>query len=139
MTRLFLDTSALFSAALSDKGASRQLILWGFQGRVRLFISSFVVEEAERNLSRKAPAALPALRAFLASAPFTILDPSPTQVAQATVFTEFKDAPIVAAAMKARAAYLVTFDAAHLLGNAQIEREAGLLIRTASDVLSMLQ
>ena len=76
MTIVFLDASALFSAALSATGASRELPHLGFLGKLRLVISPFVVEETRRNLALKAPADLPALEVFLEAAPLTVVDPT---------------------------------------------------------------
>lgn len=80
MTIVFLDASALFSAALSATGGSRELLHLGFLGKLRLVISPFIVEETSRNLALKAPAGLPALEAFLEAAPLTMVDPTLSDV-----------------------------------------------------------
>ena len=51
MTIVFLDASALFSAALSATGGSRELLHLGFLGKLHLVISPFVVEETPLALS----------------------------------------------------------------------------------------
>lgn len=57
--RVFIDSSVLFAAALSEHGPARQLLVKGLQGSFRLFLSDLVIEETKRNLLRKAPRALP--------------------------------------------------------------------------------
>lgn len=139
MTIVFLDASALFSAALSATGGSRELLHLGFLGKLRLVISPFVIEETRRNLALKAPAGLPALEVFLETAPLTVVDPTLSDVQAAAEFTELKDAPIVAAAVAAGATYLASFDRAHLVGNTRIERATDLQIRTPGDILTALR
>lgn len=139
MTIVFLDASALFAAALSSTGGSRELLHLGFLGKLRLVISPFVVEETRRNLALKAPAALPALEVFLAAAPLTVVDPTLSDVQAAAQFTEPKDAPVVAAAVASGASYLASFDRAHLVGNKRIEQATGLRILTAGDLLAELR
>jgi predicted nucleic acid-binding protein len=139
VTIVFLDASALFSAALSATGGSRELLHLGFLGKLCLVISPFVVEETRRNLVLKAPGGLPALEAFLEAAPLTVVDSTLPDVQAAAQFTEPKDAPIVAAAVAAGATYLASFDRAHLVGNTRIEQATGLQIRTPGDILAALQ
>ncbi len=62
--KVFVDSSVLMAAAISGTGAARDLILAGLRGQFTLQISSLVLEETERNLADKAPAALPLLIQF---------------------------------------------------------------------------
>ena len=55
MKRVFIDSSVFFSAAYSEKGASRELLLMGARGEVILVLSSLVLEETRRNLSEVSP------------------------------------------------------------------------------------
>ena len=139
MTIVFLDASCLFAAALSATGGSRELLHLGFIGKLRLVISPFVIEEARRNLALKAPMALPALEAFIAAAPLTVVEETPDDAWPEARFTESKDAPVVAAAVTAGASFLASFDRAHLVGNARIEQATGLRICTAGDILVELR
>ena len=59
LVRVFVGASVLFVAALSARGYARDLLLAGFRGRLMLWVSDVVMEETERNLAAKAPAALP--------------------------------------------------------------------------------
>jgi predicted nucleic acid-binding protein len=114
--RIFLDSSVLYAAAFSATGPARRLLLKGLDGRVALAISDLVLEETKRNLTQNAPAALPSfhLIADLFS-PF-ITNPTKAAVLKAAHIVHRKDAPIVAAAARAKAAYLATHDVKHLTG-----------------------
>lgn len=54
-SRIFLDASALFAAAYSPTGAARELLRLGREGSVTVVTNQIAIEEAERNLTRKAP------------------------------------------------------------------------------------
>ena len=54
-SRIFLDASALFAAAYSSTGAARELLRLGREGSVTVVTNQIAIEEAERNLTRKAP------------------------------------------------------------------------------------
>ncbi|MDP3988383.1 MAG: PIN domain-containing protein [Candidatus Levybacteria bacterium] len=116
MIRVFIDSSVLFSACFSKKGASREIILNGIRGELELVISDYVKEEAERNLKEKAPEALPYLQQVLEAIPFKIAKPTLNEIERAALYVEIEDAPIVAGAKYAKADYLVSLDRKHLAG-----------------------
>jgi predicted nucleic acid-binding protein len=137
--RIFLDSSVLYAAAFSAKGPARRLILKGLEGSIALAISDLVLEETKRNLIKNAPSALPyfAILADLLS-PF-ITNPTKAQVLKAAQIVHLKDAPIVAAAVKANADYLATHDVKHLLSHAQAIADAYVItVLTPADLLSVL-
>jgi predicted nucleic acid-binding protein len=137
--RIFLDRSVLYAAAFSATGPARRLILKGMEGSVALAISDLVLEETKRNLTKNAPSALPAfyLLADLLS-PF-IIQPTKAQVLKAAQIVHYKDAPIVAAAVKAKADYLATHDVKHLLSHAKAIADAYMItVLTPADLLSVL-
>ncbi len=72
---VFVDSSVLIAAAISEKGSARDLLIHGFRGRFDLYIASEVLEEEERNLSTKAPAALPAFDSFRVLLAAKLVDP----------------------------------------------------------------
>ena len=111
----FADSSALFAAAVSATGAARELIARGIRGEIRVFLSEWVLEETQRNLSAKRPSALPALQRLRDDLPEELIDPPKSLVVRVAKVIEPKDAPIVAAAMAAKAQYLATYDRKHLL------------------------
>jgi len=137
--RLFLDASVLFSAALSDSGGARRIMELGYDGQVELVVSDFVIEEARRNLAAKAPSALPAFETFVLAAPFVVVEATRAQVVAMARHTVLKDAPVVAAAKRARAKCLVSLDRKHLVGNRALEDSAGFPIVTPGDALALLR
>ena len=137
--RIFLDSSVLYAAAFSATGPARRLILKGLQGSVTLCISDLVLEETKRNLTKNAPTALPYFTIIV-----ELLSPQTTRPTKAAVFeaaqlVHLKDAPIVAAAVKAKAEYLATHDVKYLLNHAHaIEQAYGITVLTPADLLRIL-
>ena len=108
---VFFDSSVLFAAAASATGASRTIVVLAEIGFVKGVVSAQVLEEVERNLSRKAPAALPFYHQLIASLDLEVVnDPSPERVAECVQVIEAKDAPILAAAMEAKSTRLVSLN-----------------------------
>jgi uncharacterized protein len=137
--RVFLDSSVLYAAAFSATGPARRLILKGLEGSIAFSLSDLVLEETKRNLTKNAPSALPSF-AILADllSPF-ITNPTKVQVLKAAQIVHLKDAPIVAAAVKANADYLATHDVKHLLSHAQAIADAYVItVLTPADLLSVL-
>ncbi len=128
MIRAFIDASVLYAATYSPSGASREIILQGIRGNVVLVVSKLVLAETERNLTDKAPVALPGFHLFLDVVPFEFVLPTKRQVLQAAQYTALKDAPIVAAARRAGADYLTSLDRRHLVGVPEVAQRAGLKI-----------
>ena len=124
MIRLFIDASVLFSAAYSAKGYSRELFTLAAAEppRVSLVVSDDVLLETRRNIAYSVPDKLDALERLFAAVHFELVNPARRSVLGATNHVAFKDAPIVAAARKARVSALVTFDEKHLLTMATLPR-----------------
>jgi len=129
----------LFAAALSPGGGARALLRCGIRRDVALFISALVLQEVERNISRKAIAALPAFQSLRDNLGATIIDPSEALIERAAATIEPKDAPIVAAAFAAGAVYLATHDQKHLLYQSErIRADFGLIVATPGDILAQV-
>jgi len=136
---VFLDSSVLYAAAFSPTGPARRLILKELTGSIALSISDLVIEETKRNLAKNAPEALPyfTIIADLLSSQTT--RPMKAEVLRAAQIVHLKDAPIVAAAAKAKADYLATHDVKHLLTHAKaIESAYGVTVLSPADLLSVL-
>jgi predicted nucleic acid-binding protein len=135
--RVFIDASVLFAASFSATGSARDLILVATRGDLELIASSFVLEETRRNLSSKAPRALPAFHAFQAAEVIRIVDPDATQVRRAAEVVVLKDAPVVAGAIEAKASYLASYDRKHLLGQAAaIKANFDITVDTPDSILA---
>jgi predicted nucleic acid-binding protein len=71
-------------------------------GLFKLVVSRQVLDECERNLRKKLPAALPLFAELLAAINLDIIaDPPAAEVARWVSIIEAKDAPILAAAVQA--------------------------------------
>jgi uncharacterized protein len=137
--RIFLDSSVLYAAAFSPTGPARRLILKGLEGSVTVAISDLVLAETKRNLTKNAPVALPSFT-ILADllAPF-VTRPTKAEVLKVVQIVHLKDAPIVAAAVKAKAEYLATHDVKHLLNHTKaIEQAYRITVFTPAELLNAL-
>lgn len=141
MIRAFVDSSVLFSACFSPRGASRAMLLAGTLGTLGLVVSDVVLDEVQANLADTphAQRLLDLLDQFLRSIPFEVVRATERQVEAAARYTELKDAPIVAAAIAAQVDYLVSLDRKHLVGVAHVARQSGLMIALPGALLAMLR
>jgi predicted nucleic acid-binding protein len=129
MHRVFLDANILFSCAwLEGSGLVR---LWRLP-EVTLITSRYAVAEAERNLDTDEQRAR--LRALAAE--LSMVDAPRQGALPAGVELVAKDAPILLAAIEARAAYLLTGDRAHF-GALYGKAVAGVKILPPADYLKL--
>ncbi len=138
--RVFLDTSVLFAAILSETGGARMVLKLGEADAIRIFVGPRVLQEAEGVLSRKAPQHKGRFALLLDRANVTV-GPSPAADAltQASAVVDYTpDACVVAEAIAATSDYLVSLDRQHLVGN---PRAGGLPfpIGTPGDFLAWLR
>ncbi len=139
-SRIFLDASALFAAAYSPTGAARELLRLGREGSVTLVTNQIAIEEAERNLTRKAPEGVAIIRTLLAALPIEVLaTPSPREIQTLLPLVLAKDAPILAGALACGADYLATFDRQHLIGIDVTSLSTNLVIATPADILNRIR
>jgi predicted nucleic acid-binding protein len=134
--RVFIDSSVLIAAAISTTGSARELLLAALAGTFELWLSPLVLQETERNLRQKSPAALPAFQLFREALAAHLIDPPKALVLRVAESVELKDAPIVAGALHAKAAYLASYDRRHLLAKSEhILTLFGLAVVTPDAVL----
>lgn len=138
---LFLDASALFAAIFSETGGARMLLKLGEGGLIDLVISAQVLAEVEGALRRKAPEVLGRMAVLLHRARCrTVAEPLQQEIARWQAYIAYApDTAIFAAAVAAKADYLVTLDCQHLLGNSALESAAPLPIGTPGDALAWLR
>ena len=110
--RVFLDANVLFSAALNTSGGLHAYFSLAGTGVCELVASPYAIDEARRNIGRKQPANAPALERLIAQ--ITVCREAAPDAVQWALATGLpaKDAPILAAAAQAKAAFLVTGDRA---------------------------
>ena len=108
-------------------------------GLLTIVLSDYVIKEIRHALERKAPASLADFEEFLANTSYETAKPSRREVLAVAEYTELKDAPVVAAAIKAEADYLVSLDRRHLVGQAVVAEKSGLRILLPGDLLHLLR
>lgn len=136
MKRIFIDSSVFFSAAYSEKGASRELLLIGARGGITMVVSTLVLEETRRNLSEVSSELAVLFDLIVTAIPFEIVQPTKDEVFLAAKIVELKDAPILAAARKAGVDLLVTLDKKHLLGKPHLAEFAGMPIVAPGEAIA---
>ncbi len=136
--QVFLDTSALFAAVLSETGGARQLLKLGEAGIITLWVGPGVLAEMDAVLTRKSPSSKGALALLLDRARVQI-SPLPEPETQARAVAAYPpDADVVAEALAARVDYLVSLDRRHLVNNPQLA-ELPFLTGTPGDCLAWLR
>ena len=117
--RLFFDANVVFSAAHQEQGRAQAIAALARGGRCTLLVSAHALEEARRNLALKSAGHEPRLERLLASVSLVPEAPAALVAWAGAQGLPPKDAPILAAAVHARADFLVTGDSrdfGHLFG-----------------------
>ena len=119
--KAFLDANVLVSASLSRTGSAYQLLHFVQLGMLVGHTSTTVVEEAERATGRFVPPALSELRRLLGRMRVHV-HPGVKSTASVTGLADAKDLHVVAAAVRAKAMFLVTFNLRDFRGREIRER-----------------
>ncbi|MEW5873017.1 MAG: PIN domain-containing protein [Chloroflexota bacterium] len=138
--RIFLDTSVIFAAVLSESGGARVLFKLGEAGALQLIVGSSVFRESEQVVRRKAPASLPKLAYLLESGMVEIATrPSDEFFEQARAMVVYEpDAYVLAEAMAAEPDWFITHDKAHFL-NTNLDSRLTIRIGTPGDLIQALE
>jgi predicted nucleic acid-binding protein len=108
LDRVFLDANVFYSAAYVElAGLAR---LWSLED-AQLLSSTYAIEEARRNLARDRPEAATRLTRLLESV--SIVDAPQSLKLPEIIRLDSKDQPILLAAIRGKADYLLTGDAKH--------------------------
>ena len=138
MRRIFADANILIAGADSRSGASRAVLLLAEVGLFKLVVSRQILDEAERNLRKKLPGALPVFTELLILLNLEILpDPPPASWARWQGIIEDKDAPILESAVSAQVDRLLTLNTRDF--TPQVAAASGLLIQTPSQLIMELR
>lgn len=138
MRRVFADSSVLIAGAGSRRGASRAVMIMAEIGLFKLVLSRKVLEECQRNLSEKVPAALPVFAELMAHIEPEILpDPLPEESARWQAIIKAKDAPILAAAVNAGVDRLLSLDMQDF--TPEVAAQSGLIIQTPGDFVKKIR
>lgn len=134
--RVFVDSSVLFAAVLSPSGGSFRIFKEANDRDITLFISSYVLDEVREALGEKRPDALPALRRFFIHFPILFAHNAPKFVLQKYIgILPLEDAPILAAAIRAKATHLLTLDKKHFLNPLGKDDTLPIAIMTPGDFI----
>ncbi|MDQ3044471.1 MAG: PIN domain-containing protein [Chloroflexota bacterium] len=136
-SRVFADSSVLFSASVSASGYARDLVKASSGKRVELWLSPFVVLETRRNLTIKAPLAIPFFELFLDSGIPRIAEPTAALIRRVAELVVLKDAPIIGGAIAAEARVVASYDRKHLLSQANsIRYHFDIVVATPEEILA---
>ena len=137
--RLFIDSSVLFSAANSERGHSRDLVLMSTREELVLVLSNYVLEETRRNLARLKQPKNVDLEHLLSEAETEIVAVNRDDILRAAEKAVLKDAPIIAAAKKAKVTMLVSLDKKHILGRPDLETYINAPILTPKEAFQKIK
>ena len=140
--KVFLDSSVVIAATLSFSGGSFCIIRDSISHQYKLLISNYILEECIRILKEKYPQKLFILTLILDSFSFEIVkDPPSSEVERLIKIIDFRDAPVLAAALKHKVRYLITLDKKDFLGPKVLEfaQRKQLLILTPGEFLEELE
>lgn len=113
--KIFLDSSALISGLNSPSGSAGIIISAFLAGELFVFISDQVIEEVSRNIHQKFPLLREHFLSFLISKPCIVKQLSLREIRKAHQLIQSEDAPILAAAIKCKPDFLITWDIKHFL------------------------
>lgn len=138
--KVFLDSSVVFAAVLSETGGVRKLFRLGEAGVLKLIVGPNVLRECETVVRRKALPSLPTLAQLLDHGRVTISsDPGWKLIERAYAIVAYRpDAHVLAEAILAEPDWFVTHDKAHFLTLNQDSRLA-FRIGTPGDLIQELK
>ncbi|NJN99025.1 MAG: PIN domain-containing protein [Anaerolineales bacterium] len=138
MRRIFADSSILIAGAGSRSGASRAVLTMAEIGLFKLLVSRQVLDECDRNLRKKLPAALPLFVELLALVNLEIVpDPPLAESVRWQSIIEAKDAPILAAAVLAAPDRLLTLNTKDF--TPAVAARSSLIIQTPGDFVQEIR
>ncbi len=112
--RIFFDADALIAGVHSPTGGAGELLRAVARGDVVGIVSPQVLAESERNIAEKVPTSLERFARARVDLPFEeTTHPTAQQLEPYALHAHVKDVPVLAAAHRAEAAYLVTFNLRH--------------------------
>ena len=134
MRRVFVDANVLVGGADSSSGASYAILRLAEVGLFQPVVSRQVLDEAERNLRKKLPRALPNFAAQMARLRLQIVsDPTPDEVIPWIAIIHPSDAPLLCAAVKASVDRFLTLNTRHF--TPEVAAMSGLLIQTPAQFM----
>ena len=138
LRNIFVDANVLIAGADSRSGASHAVLVLAEIGLFRLVTCRQVLEEAERNLRKKLPRALPNFAAQMSLLSLDIAPvPADEEVHRWLGIIEAKDAPILAAAVLARPDRFLTLNTRDF--TPEVAAATGLRIQTPGEFIQEIR
>lgn len=113
--KLFFDSSALISGFNSPTGGAGIIISAFLAGEFFIYISEQVIEEVQQSIQTKFPLLKEQFLIFLLAGPKIVKQPSLNEIRKAYQLIHSEDAPVLAAAIKSKPDFLITWDTKHFL------------------------
>lgn len=136
--RIFVDANVLIAGADSRTGASHTVLLMAEIGLYRLVVSRLVLDEADRNLRKKLPRALPNFARQMAQIELEIIPPPSDEEVQRWVeVIEAKDAPILATAVSAQVDRFLTLNSKDF--TPEVAAQSGLQIMSPGEFVQEIR
>lgn len=140
MNRVFLDANVYFSGFYSSRGASALILELVRHGKIEVYASRLVLQEADRNLRKKTDRKkVEAFHQFLKQAKIHVI-PSPREerMRRFESCIHPKDVPVLAAAIEAQVDFLITLDRRHFLTTEVLSLAGEIKICTPGDYLRQI-
>jgi len=137
--KVFLETSVIFAAVLSESGGARKLLHLGEAGVIQLMIGLNVLRECEEVVKRKCPDSLPRLAYLLELSGLLVAsEPGEGELLAAKAIVSYKpDAYVLAEATGADPDWFITHDKQHFLKK-RVKIELPFQLGTPGDLLQTL-
>lgn len=114
--KVFIDSSVFFAAVLSPSGGSFRIFREAKGRNIYIYVSQYVVDEVERELTERYWDSLDRFRSFFIYFPIVVNANPPLRFTNKYLsLLPPEDAPILSAAVNSGAIYLLTLDKKHFL------------------------
>jgi putative PIN family toxin of toxin-antitoxin system len=137
--KVFIDANCLIAAILSPTGGSFALIEKALKGEFELYLSEYVLEETFSVLKEKYPQNLIIFNLLIGKIKYKLLtEPTQKEVEELIRYIDFKDAPVLASAIKGKVDFLITLDKEHFIENPKLKKlKLPFKIMTPGDFLKL--
>jgi len=140
VVKVFLDSNVIISGLISDKSAPRLILelLCHDLPLMHAVTGQYNLEEIERTITRKLPAARPVLHDFMSRLKIEIIPlPAGEKLGKYRGVIADEDLPVLVSAIECGADYLVTGDKKHF-GGLRGRKDIPLRICSPSEVVEIL-
>ncbi len=122
--RVFVDTSAIFAAVLSDSGGGREILKLGAIGAIQVIASQRVFVELEAVILKKAQNSLKHFALLLDEAKIEIVpEGRESELNKCNKIVTYEpDRRVLASALRAEPDFFATLDKKHFLLNKQLDK-----------------